>query len=61
MGPPTALVNNAGDAAEQAHIDELHEDALNRLMQVNVVGPMLCAKHAVRASPCRVDDPQTSG
>jgi NAD(P)-dependent dehydrogenase (short-subunit alcohol dehydrogenase family) len=49
MGPLTALVNNAGSIGEQAHIDEQHEDALNRLMQVNVVGPMLCAKHAVRA------------
>jgi NAD(P)-dependent dehydrogenase (short-subunit alcohol dehydrogenase family) len=49
MGPLTALVNNAGAAAEQAHIDEQREDALTRLMQVNVVGPMLCAKHAVRA------------
>jgi NAD(P)-dependent dehydrogenase (short-subunit alcohol dehydrogenase family) len=49
MGPLTALVNNAGSGGEQAHIDEQHEDALNRLMQVNVVGPMLCAKHAVQA------------
>jgi NAD(P)-dependent dehydrogenase (short-subunit alcohol dehydrogenase family) len=49
MGPLTALVNNAGAVGEQAHIDEQHEDALNRLMQVNVVGPMLCAKHAVQA------------
>jgi NAD(P)-dependent dehydrogenase (short-subunit alcohol dehydrogenase family) len=49
MGPLTALVNNAGAVGEQAHIDEQHEDALNRLMRVNVVGPMLCAKHAVRA------------
>ena len=49
MGPLTALVNNAGAAAVQAHIEEQHEDALTRLMQVNVVGPMLCAKHAVRA------------
>jgi NAD(P)-dependent dehydrogenase (short-subunit alcohol dehydrogenase family) len=49
MGPLTALVNNAGSVGEQAHIDEQHEDVLNRLMQVNVVGPMLCAKHAVRA------------
>jgi short chain dehydrogenase len=49
MGPLTALVNNAGAAAEQAHVDEQREDALTRLMQVNVVGPMLCAKHAVRA------------
>jgi NAD(P)-dependent dehydrogenase (short-subunit alcohol dehydrogenase family) len=49
MGPLTALVNNAGTGGEQAHIDEQHEDSLNRLMQVNVVGPMLCAKHAVQA------------
>jgi NAD(P)-dependent dehydrogenase (short-subunit alcohol dehydrogenase family) len=49
MGPLTALVNNAGSVGEQAHIDEQHADALNRLMQVNVVGPMLCAKHAVQA------------
>jgi NAD(P)-dependent dehydrogenase (short-subunit alcohol dehydrogenase family) len=49
MGPLTALVNNAGAVGEQAHIDEQHEDAINRLMHVNVVGPMLCAKHAVRA------------
>ena len=49
MGPLTALVNNAGSVGEQAHIDEQHEDALNRLMQVNVAGPIMCAKHAVRA------------
>jgi NAD(P)-dependent dehydrogenase (short-subunit alcohol dehydrogenase family) len=49
MGLVTALVNNAGVAGEQAHIDEQQSDALARLMQVNVVGPMLCAKHAVRA------------
>jgi NAD(P)-dependent dehydrogenase (short-subunit alcohol dehydrogenase family) len=49
MAPVTALVNNAGSVGEQANIDEQHEDALNRLMQVNVVGPILCAKHAVRA------------
>ena len=49
MGLLTALVNNAGAVGEQAHIAEQHEDALTRLMQINVVGPMLCAKHAVRA------------
>jgi NAD(P)-dependent dehydrogenase (short-subunit alcohol dehydrogenase family) len=49
MGPLTALVNNAGALGERAHIDEQHENALTQLMKVNVVGPMLCAKHAVRA------------
>jgi NAD(P)-dependent dehydrogenase (short-subunit alcohol dehydrogenase family) len=49
MGPVTVLVNNAGQGGEQARMDEQHSDVLARLMQVNVVGPMLCAKHAVRA------------
>jgi len=49
MGPLTALVNNAGMIGEAGRIDEQHADKLARLMQVNVVGPMVCAKHAVRA------------
>ncbi|HEX4658378.1 MAG TPA: SDR family oxidoreductase [Streptosporangiaceae bacterium] len=49
MGPLTALVNNAGIVGEQARIDEQDADELARLMGVNVVGPMLCAKHAVQA------------
>jgi NAD(P)-dependent dehydrogenase (short-subunit alcohol dehydrogenase family) len=49
IGPVTALVNNAGVAGEQAPIDEQQEADLTRLMQVNIVGPMLCSKHAVRA------------
>jgi NAD(P)-dependent dehydrogenase (short-subunit alcohol dehydrogenase family) len=49
MGPLTALVNNAGIAGVEARVDEQHADKLNRLMQVNVVGSIVCAKHAVRA------------
>ena len=49
MGPVTALVNNAGAVGDLARIDEQRSDTLTRLMRVNVVGPMLCAKHAVRA------------
>jgi NAD(P)-dependent dehydrogenase (short-subunit alcohol dehydrogenase family) len=49
MGPLTALVSNAGSLGEQARIDEQAADELTRLMQVSVVGPMLCAKLAVRA------------
>jgi NAD(P)-dependent dehydrogenase (short-subunit alcohol dehydrogenase family) len=49
MGPLTALVNNAGSAGEVARLDEQEADQMSRLMQVNVVGPMVCAKHAVRA------------
>jgi NAD(P)-dependent dehydrogenase (short-subunit alcohol dehydrogenase family) len=49
MGPLTALVNNAGSVGEHARIDQRDADELTRLMQVNVVGPMVCAKHAVRS------------
>jgi len=49
MGPLSALVNNAGTVGEQARIDEREADELTRLMQVNIVGPMVCAKHAVQA------------
>jgi NAD(P)-dependent dehydrogenase (short-subunit alcohol dehydrogenase family) len=49
MGPLTALVNNAGTGGGLKRVDEREADELTRLMQVNVVGPMLCAKHAVQA------------
>ncbi|MET7424794.1 SDR family oxidoreductase [Dactylosporangium sp. NPDC005555] len=49
MGPLAALVNNAGTTGEQARIDEQDAGHLARLMQINVVGPMVCAKHAVQA------------
>jgi NAD(P)-dependent dehydrogenase (short-subunit alcohol dehydrogenase family) len=49
MGPITGLVNNAGEIGEQAHMDEQQADVLNRLTQINILGPMLCAKQAVRA------------
>jgi NAD(P)-dependent dehydrogenase (short-subunit alcohol dehydrogenase family) len=49
MGPLTALVNNAGIGGGQGRVDEQHADELTRLMQVNVVGSIVCAKHAVRA------------
>ena len=49
MGPLTALVNNAGIGGELAPMDEQDADTMARLTQVNIVGPMVCAKHAVRA------------
>lgn len=48
LGRLTALVNNAGVVGDEGRIDERGADELTRLMRVNVVGPMLCAKHAVR-------------
>ena len=53
MGPLAGLINNAGIAGKDARVDEREADELSRLMQVNVVGPMLCAKHAVQAMSTR--------
>ena len=49
MGPLSALVNNAGIGGNMGRVDEQHVDELTRLMQVNVIGSIVCAKHAVRA------------
>lgn len=49
MGRLAALVNNAGVLGEQARIEEQQADDLARLMQVNIVGAMVCSKFAVRA------------
>jgi NAD(P)-dependent dehydrogenase (short-subunit alcohol dehydrogenase family) len=49
LGPLAALVNNAGIVGKQVRIDEQEADDLIRLMQVNIVGPMVCARYAVRA------------
>lgn len=52
FGPVTALVNNAGTVAEASRVEEMSELRLLRIMKTNVVGPILCAKHAVlRMSP----------
>lgn len=46
-GPVTAVVNNAGILFQQCRADEVDADRLQRLFDVNVVGPFLVAKHAV--------------
>lgn len=48
LGPITALVNNAGTIAQQSRVEDMSEFRLLKMMKTNVVGPMLCAKHAVR-------------
>ncbi|MGH3635290.1 MAG: SDR family NAD(P)-dependent oxidoreductase [Mycobacterium sp.] len=49
LGPLAALVNNAGIVGTTARIDAQDAGELTRLIQVNLVGPMLCAKHAIHA------------
>ncbi len=47
LGRVTALVNNAGTIGQQSRVDEMSEFRLLKVMKTNVVGPMLCAKHAL--------------
>ncbi|MFF7709731.1 SDR family oxidoreductase [Pseudomonas sp. NPDC007930] len=47
LGPITALVNNAATIAHQSRVEEMSEFRLLKMMKTNVVGPMLCAKHAI--------------
>lgn len=48
FGPLSALVNNAGTIAQQSRVEDMSEFRLLKMMKTNVVGPMLCAKHALR-------------
>lgn len=48
FGPLVALVNNAGILGKEARVDEHDAESLGHVLKINVVGPMLCAKQAVR-------------
>jgi NAD(P)-dependent dehydrogenase (short-subunit alcohol dehydrogenase family) len=48
LGPPFALVNNAGILETQMRVDQMDAARLQRVFQANVVGAFLCAREAVR-------------
>lgn len=48
LGPLTALVNNAGIVAPKASVAEMTAERVNRVLTVNVLGALLCAREAVR-------------
>ncbi len=47
LGPLGALVNNAGVLGAMHRIDEHDSGSLMQVLAINVVGPALCAKHAI--------------
>lgn len=47
LGPVTALVNNAGTIGQKNQVEQMSEFRLLKLMKTNVVGPILCSKHAL--------------
>jgi NAD(P)-dependent dehydrogenase (short-subunit alcohol dehydrogenase family) len=48
FGRLDALVNNAGVLEGAARVEQIDERRLRRVLDVNVVGPFLCAREAVR-------------
>jgi NAD(P)-dependent dehydrogenase (short-subunit alcohol dehydrogenase family) len=53
LGPPRALINNAGIVAPRARVDEMDLERLDRMLAVNVIGSFLCAREAVRRMSSR--------
>ncbi|CAN5686612.1 SDR family oxidoreductase [soil metagenome] len=48
LGPPRALVNNAAVLDRQMAVAEMRAERIIRTLAVNVLGPFLCAREAVR-------------
>ncbi|MFN3546274.1 MAG: SDR family oxidoreductase [Mesorhizobium sp.] len=53
FGSLHGLVNNAGIVAPRARLDEMSLARLERMMRVNVLGTMLCAREAVKRMSTR--------
>ena len=53
LGTVAGLVNTAGVVDVAARVDAMTADRLHRMMRVNVVGSLLCAREAVRRMSTR--------
>jgi NAD(P)-dependent dehydrogenase (short-subunit alcohol dehydrogenase family) len=53
LGRVTALVNNAGIVARQSRVEDMGAERIQRMMAVNVVGPLLCTREAVKRMSTR--------
>lgn len=47
LGRVTHLVNNAGTLSQASRVEDMSEFRMLKMMMTNVVGPMLCSKHAL--------------
>lgn len=53
LGPLSALVNNAGVVDQSTRVDAITLQRLQRMFEINVFGPFLCAREAVRRMSTR--------
>lgn len=48
LGPVTGLVNNAGIMGSRGRVEELDVDLTSRMFEVNILGPLVCSKSAIK-------------
>lgn len=53
FGKLDALVNNAGVVDRKSRVEDMSHDRLARMMRINVIGPFLCAREAVKRMSTR--------
>ncbi len=53
LGPITALINNAGKTGELGRLDEMTEADMADVFRLNLIGPFVCAREAVKRMSTR--------
>jgi len=53
LGPIAALVNNAATLEPQMRLDSMDASRIARIFAVNVIGPMICAREAIKRMSTR--------
>jgi NAD(P)-dependent dehydrogenase (short-subunit alcohol dehydrogenase family) len=53
LGRVTALVNNAGIVLRQSRVEDMTAERIHRMMAVNVLGPLLCSREAIKRMSTR--------
>ncbi|WP_251977309.1 SDR family oxidoreductase [Salinicola avicenniae] len=48
LGRVDVLVNNAGVVDQISRVDDMSFDRVDRMMKINVVGPFICAREAIK-------------
>ena len=54
LGPVSALVNNAGTLGPVGQLSDLEHDPLRHVIDVNLIGTILCSREAVRRMSTRL-------
>ena len=53
LGRVEVLVNNAGVVDQISRVDEMSFERVDRMMKINVVGPFICAREAIKRMSTR--------